>query len=54
MGSQVVMAYVRQLGVDPFLVIGLLFVLMVVDYRWIPETHLMKPQDQVEEMRKME
>ena len=54
MVSQVMMAYTRQLGVNPFLVVGLLFILMVVDYRWIPGTRLMKQRDQVEEMGKME
>ena len=48
---QILMAYVRQMGVNPFSVITFLFAMMMVSYGWMVETHLMKPRDQVEEMR---
>ena len=41
--SLIMMAYVRQLGVNPFLVLGILFILLLLNYKWIPETYLMKP-----------
>ena len=39
------------MGVNPFLVIALLFALTMMSYWWMVETQQMEPQDQVEEMR---
>ena len=49
--SQVALTDAKQLGINPFLIIGVIFVLALVGYEWMPETYQLQPQDQVEEMR---
>ena len=49
--SQIVLADAKQLGINPFLIIGIIFLLAIISYQWMPETYQMEPRDQVEEMR---
>ena len=50
--SQNVLTDAKEIGINPFLIIGVIFLLAVIAYQWMPETYGTKPQDQVEEMRK--
>ena len=49
--SEVLLTATREMGINPFLVIGIAFGCVIVAYRWTPETYGLEPQDQVEEMR---
>ena len=49
--SQILLIDAKEVGINPFLIIGVVFLLMTVVYEWMPETYQMEPQDQVEEMK---
>ena len=49
--SQIALTDAKQLGINPFLIIGVIFTLALVGYQWMPETYQMQPRDQVEEMQ---
>ena len=49
--SQIVLTDAKQLGINPFLIIAVVFLLASIGYQWMPETYQMQPQDQIEEMR---
>ena len=51
---QTILTDAKQLGINPFLIIGSVFLLAIIGYHWMPETYQMEPRDQVEEMREQD
>ena len=49
--AQIIFTDAKELGVNPFLIIAVIFLVATVAYQWMPETYEMEPQDQIKEMR---
>ena len=48
--TQVVFVNTQELGVNPFIVISGLFLILIILYIWVPETLGEKSRDQIQEV----